>query len=88
MKSIALISGGLDSILAAKLVEQQGIEVIYLNFKIPFCHKDRDGIGNLRERIKIEASKIKNKFPTTNIGVMGYPNTGKSSLINFLFLPC
>lgn len=41
MKAIVLISGGLDSILAAKLIERQGIEVIYLNFKIPFFHKDK-----------------------------------------------
>lgn len=46
MKAIALISGGLDSILAAKIIERQGIEVVYLNFRIPFCHKDRDGAGN------------------------------------------
>lgn len=37
MKALALISGGLDSTLAAKLVKEQGIEVIGLRFKIPFC---------------------------------------------------
>lgn len=45
--------------------------------------KERIGVGNLRERIKIEAKKIK-YFPKVNIGVIGYPNTGKSSLINVL----
>ncbi len=44
--------------------------------------KTRQGIKELRNRIKIEASKISN--PTTTIGVVGYPNTGKSSLINIL----
>jgi tRNA-uridine 2-sulfurtransferase len=39
MKAIALVSGGLDSILAAKLVKEQGIEVVPVNFKIPFCHR-------------------------------------------------
>lgn len=39
MRAIALISGGLDSILAAKLVRTLGIDVIPLNFKIPFCKK-------------------------------------------------
>jgi tRNA U34 2-thiouridine synthase MnmA/TrmU len=38
MKAIALISGGLDSILAARLIKSQGIAVIPLYFKIPFCH--------------------------------------------------
>ncbi len=37
MKAIALISGGLDSTLAARLVKRQGIEVMGLKFKIPFC---------------------------------------------------
>lgn len=36
MKAIALISGGLDSILAAKLLKQEGIDIIPLYFKIPF----------------------------------------------------
>jgi len=35
-KCIALFSGGLDSILAAKLMMEQGIEVIGLNFSSPF----------------------------------------------------
>ncbi len=37
MKAIALLSGGLDSTLAIKLVKDQGIEVIALNFTSPFC---------------------------------------------------
>lgn len=39
MKTVVLISGGLDSILAARLIKEQGIEIIPLNFKIPFCHR-------------------------------------------------
>ncbi|MDD5255865.1 MAG: tRNA 4-thiouridine(8) synthase ThiI [Candidatus Omnitrophica bacterium] len=41
MKAIALISGGLDSILAARMVQEQGIEVIPLHFKVPFCHRSK-----------------------------------------------
>lgn len=37
IKALALISGGLDSLLAAKLIHEQGIEVIGLHFNIPFC---------------------------------------------------
>jgi len=37
MKAIALISGGLDSILAAKLTKGLGIELIALNTVSPFC---------------------------------------------------
>jgi tRNA-specific 2-thiouridylase len=42
MKAIALISGGLDSLLAARCIQGQGITVLPLHFKIPFCHYDRD----------------------------------------------
>lgn len=37
MKAIALLSGGLDSIVAIKLIKEQGIDVIALNFTSPFC---------------------------------------------------
>ncbi|MCX7771062.1 MAG: hypothetical protein N2202_08285, partial [Proteobacteria bacterium] len=37
MKAIGLLSGGLDSTLAIKLVKDQGIDVIALNFTSPFC---------------------------------------------------
>ncbi|MDP2928334.1 MAG: tRNA 4-thiouridine(8) synthase ThiI [Candidatus Omnitrophota bacterium] len=40
IKALALISGGLDSLLAAKLIKEQGLEVIGLYFKIPFCKID------------------------------------------------
>ena len=36
-KAVALISGGLDSLLAAKLVQQQGIEIEGINFFTGFC---------------------------------------------------
>ncbi len=37
---MALVSGGLDSLLAAKLIQNQGIEVIGIHFRIPFCKLD------------------------------------------------
>ncbi|MCM8763016.1 MAG: 7-cyano-7-deazaguanine synthase [Candidatus Omnitrophica bacterium] len=37
MKAVALLSGGLDSTLAAKLIQEQGIEVVALHFTSPFC---------------------------------------------------
>ncbi|MEK7849533.1 MAG: hypothetical protein AAB213_01735 [Candidatus Omnitrophota bacterium] len=36
-KAISLISGGLDSTLATKVILEQGIEVIAANFVSPFC---------------------------------------------------
>ena len=41
MKAIALISGGLDSILAARIIKEHGVDVIPLNFKIPFCQRKK-----------------------------------------------
>ena len=42
MKAIALVSGGLDSILAARVIKEQGIEVMPLHFKIPFCPREKE----------------------------------------------
>jgi tRNA-uridine 2-sulfurtransferase len=36
-KAISLLSGGLDSILATRLVKEQGVEVRALHFTSPFC---------------------------------------------------
>jgi len=37
MKALAMLSGGLDSTLAVKLILNQGIEVETINFVTPFC---------------------------------------------------
>lgn len=37
MKAISLLSGGLDSTLATRMIKDMGIEVIALNFTSPFC---------------------------------------------------
>ena len=42
-KAIALVSGGLDSLLAAKLVQKQGIEVLGVVFIMEFASKDLEG---------------------------------------------
>ncbi len=44
----------------------------------------RLGIGKLRERIKIEVKRFKVKHAKAHVGVIGYPNTGKSTLMNIL----
>ena len=49
MKAIALLSGGLDSVLAAKAIMEQGIEVVGLSFESPFFSADgaRTAAGDL-----------------------------------------
>jgi len=55
IKAIGLLSGGLDSSLAVKLMMNQGVEVTALNFITPFCTCTRKGC-------KHEASRIAEKF--------------------------
>jgi tRNA-specific 2-thiouridylase len=47
-KAIGLFSGGLDSILAVKLITEQGFEVIALNMKTPFGAEEFEGKNNLQ----------------------------------------
>jgi len=54
-KAIGLLSGGLDSTLATKLMLDQGIEVLALSFITPFCTCTRKGC-------KHEASRVAEKF--------------------------
>jgi len=62
IKAVGLFSGGLDSALAIKLVQDQGIEVIALNFVSPFCTCTGKGcsIGDLAKKLKIPI-KLMNK---------------------------
>ena len=55
IKAIGLLSGGLDSTLAVKLMMNQGIKVTALNFITPFCTCTRKGC-------KHEASRIAKEF--------------------------
>lgn len=55
-KAISLMSGGLDSTLATKIIMDMGIDVLALNFTSPFCtctsrHKREQGCKN--EALKI-----------------------------------
>ncbi len=54
-KAIALLSGGLDSTLAVKLMLEQGIEVLALSFVTPFCTCTKQGCQN-------EAKQAAEKF--------------------------
>ncbi len=45
MKALALLSGGLDSTLAVKLMQELGITVTAVNFTSPFCLCGKGGCG-------------------------------------------
>ncbi len=55
MKAIILLSGGLDSTLAAELMRREGLDLMAVNFKTPFCLCDRHssnlGCGSNARRV-------------------------------------
>ena len=57
-------------------------ELEQLKPSIFFSSKDRKSAGILRTIIKIQAKKLRKE--SVSIGIVGYPNTGKSSIINLL----
>lgn len=59
VKALALISGGLDSVLAAKIISEQGIEVIGVSFLTPFCGDDFEkNIRDLSEGLGIDIKLV------------------------------
>ena len=63
-------------------------EKIALSPKVFVSCKKKRGIKELRNKIKILATKVEkpvdNLFDKVIVGVVGYPNSGKSSIINLL----
>jgi len=49
MKAIGLLSGGLDSTLAVRLIQEMGVEVIAVKFTSPFCQCDSGGCCHAAE---------------------------------------
>lgn len=67
MKAIVLISGGLDSTLAARLLKEQGIEIVALNFKTPFCLCDRKGASGCGNYARSVANNLGIELKIINI---------------------
>jgi tRNA-specific 2-thiouridylase len=78
MTALALLSGGLDSLLAAKLIQEQGIEVIGLHFLIPFSPDKSSSLSGAG--IKIERIDIRKEF----LEIIKAPRHGFGAQIN----PC
>lgn len=64
-KAVGLFSGGLDSTLAMKVILDQGIEVVALNFMSPFC---RCQGGGCSQGIKERAEKLGATFKAIYLG--------------------
>jgi len=58
MKALALLSGGLDSILAIKLVLEQGIKVVALHLDLPVLSEKKAYADRVAEQLGIPLLKI------------------------------
>ncbi len=89
MKAFALLSGGLDSLLAAKVIKDQGVEVIALHFNTRFGCGEKDAQGNPRNRVREAADALGIALQTIDAGeeflrVLKDPSHGYGSHMN----PC
>jgi tRNA U34 2-thiouridine synthase MnmA/TrmU len=87
-KALALLSGGLDSTLAVKVMLEQGIEVEALNFTSPFCTCTGKNAGCKSEAIRVAEElnipiKVMNKG-TEYLEIVKKPKHGYGSGMN----PC
>ena len=72
MKALALLSGGLDSMLAARLIMDQGIEVIGVSYSTPFFSSERGRRSALELGIDFQSYDITAEY----IGILRHPRYG------------
>ena len=87
MKAIALLSGGLDSTLAARVMMEQGVELEALNFMTVFCTCTNRGATCLASQKAVETLGIPLKVFNVSeeyLGVVKHPRHGYGRNLN----PC
>lgn len=85
MKALALLSGGLDSTLAVRLILDQGVEVEALKFTSPFCQCDHGGKCFSAEAARELNIPIKTMFKGDDyLEIVKHPKHGYGTGIN----PC
>ncbi len=89
MKAIALISGGLDSTLATKIIQDLGVELIALNTVSPFCLCNHRSSGGCFHAVNDVAGDLGIKLVSVNVSeemlkIVTHPKYGYGSNMN----PC
>jgi tRNA U34 2-thiouridine synthase MnmA/TrmU len=87
MKAIALLSGGLDSTLAARVIMEQGLELEALNFMTVFCTCTNRGATCLASQKAVETLGIPLRVFNVSeeyLSVVKHPKHGYGSNMN----PC
>jgi tRNA-uridine 2-sulfurtransferase len=86
VKAVGLLSGGLDSILACRMMMEQGIEVIAVNFTSPFCTCTSKGCRHQASKVASELGIELKLLPTGQeyIEMVKHPKHGRGSHMN----PC
>jgi len=81
-KALALLSGGLDSILAAKLIAEQGVEVEAVHLLTPFSKHDDRFVDRFCEEFSIKLHRV--SFGQEYLDMLTSPPHGCGSQMN----PC
>jgi tRNA-specific 2-thiouridylase len=87
MKAIALLSGGLDSTLATKVIMEQGVDLVALNFVTVFCTCTNRGATCLASQKAVETLGIPLKVFNVSeeyLSVVKHPKHGYGRNMN----PC
>ena len=89
MKAVLLLSGGLDSTLVAEMMVKEGINLLAVNYKTPFCQCDKKGIHGCAHTALTVANRLGIECRVINAGedflkVLKNPKHGYGSNMN----PC
>ena len=77
MRAVGLLSGGLDSTLAVRLISELGIEVIAIKFTSPFCQCDSGGCCHAAEVARQMGMELKTVSKGDDyLDVVRYPKHG------------
>ena len=85
IKAVGLLSGGLDSTLAVKLLVDQGIEIIAYNLRTPFCTcESKGGCGAAAAAARFGVEIVTEFAGDEYIELVKSPRHGRGSAMN----PC